>query len=173
VAKTGIGRENPLMEGARLPTTETLEDDLAKRLLAVLIVGLLVFAACGGGEGEEGERESEEAAAASEECASDIPAAADIPDLPQNFPVLGEAVLTGSSDAGPSQILEGYFQADIEEAFPEYEEALEEAGYEITKDEQEENDAEIFFAGEGTTGQVNMFAECEGRTKLRITIRPD
>ena len=142
---------------------------MTKRLLALLLVGLLVFVACGGDD-DEGEGEE---AASRETCSSDIPPAADVPDLPETFPVPGEAVLTASSEAGPSQILEGYFEADMEEAFPEYEEAFEEAGYEITKDEQEENDAEIFFSGEGTTGQVNMFAECEGRTKLRITIRPD
>lgn len=143
---------------------------MTKRLLALVVIGMLVFAACGGDD--EGEGEGEEAAARAE-CSSDIPDAADVPDLPPNFPVPGEAVLTGSSEAGPSQIIEGYFEADIEEAFPEYEEFFEEAGYEITKDEQEEDDAEIFFAGDNTTGQVNMFAECEGRTKLRITIRPD
>jgi hypothetical protein len=136
----------------------------------MLIVGMLVFVGCGGdGDSEE----EEESAAARAECTEEIPEAADVPDLPENFPVPGEAVLTGSSEAGPSQIVEGYFEADIENAFPEYEEAFEEAGYEITKDEQEENDAEIFFAGDNTTGQVNMFAECEGRTKLRITIRPE
>jgi hypothetical protein len=140
-----------------------------KRFLALLVIGLLALVACGddGGGSEEGE------GSARAECTSDIPAAADVPDLPPSFPVPGEAVLTGSSAAGPSQIVEGVFQADIEEAFPEYEEAFEDAGYEITKDEQEEDDAEIFFAGDSTTGQVNMFAECEGRTKLRITIRPD
>jgi hypothetical protein len=131
---------------------------------------LLFLAGCGG---DDGESEEEESAAARAECTSDVPAAADIPDLPESFPVPGEAVLTSSSEAGPSMVVEGVFEADMEEAFPEYEEAFEEAGYEITKDEREENDAEIFFAGEGTTGQVNMFAECEGRTKLRITIRPD
>jgi uncharacterized lipoprotein len=144
---------------------------LIKKLLVLLVVGTLMLAGCGGDEGES--EEEEESAAARAECTSDIPPAADIPDLPANFPIPGEAVLTGSSKAGPSLIVEGFFEADIENAFPEYEEALEEADYEITKDEQEENDAEIFFAGDNTTGQVNMFAECEGRTKLRITIRPD
>jgi hypothetical protein len=142
---------------------------LTKRLLALGVVGLLAFVGCGG---DDRESEGEEAAARGE-CTSDIPEAADISSLPPNFPVPGEAVLTGSSKAGPSQIVEGFFEADIEAAFPEYEDAFEEADYEITKDEQEEDDAEIFFAGDNTTGQVNMFAECEGRTKLRITIRPD
>jgi len=83
------------------------------------------------------------------ECTEEVPAAADIPDLPENFPVPGEAVLTSSAEAGPSLIVDGVFQADLEEAFPEYREAFEEAGYDITKDEQEERDAGGFFAGEG------------------------
>jgi hypothetical protein len=140
---------------------------VTKRLIALLFAGLLLFAACGGDE-EEPAAEGTRA-----ECTDEIPASVDIPDLPPNFPVLGEAVLTGSSEAGPSLIVDGFFQADIEEAFPEYKEAFEAAGYDITKDEQEEDDAEVFFAGDNTTGQVNMFAECEGRVKLRITIRPD
>lgn len=143
---------------------------MAKRLVPVILCGVLLLVACGG---DSGESEGVESSSARAECTSDIPAAADLPELPESFPVPGEAVLTNASEAGPSQILEGYFQAEIEEAFPEYEEALEEAGYEITKDEQEENDAEVFFSGDNTTGQVNMFAECKGRTKLRITIRPE
>lgn len=144
---------------------------MSKKLLAILVMAMLVFAACGG---DDGEGKGEEVAAGDRgECSGEVPGAADIPDLPENFPIPGEAVLTASSEAGPSQIIEGYFEADIENAFPEYKEAFESAGYDITKDEQEEDDAEIFFAGDGTTGQVNMFAECDGRTKLRITIRPD
>ncbi|MEA2452752.1 MAG: hypothetical protein QOG04_1462 [Actinomycetota bacterium] len=142
---------------------------MTKRFFALLVMGMLVFSACGANDGEtEGE-----GTAARGECSGEVPGAADIPGLPENFPIPGEAVLNASSEAGPSQIIEGYFEADIENAFPEYKEAFESAGYDITKDEQEEDDAEIFFAGDGTTGQVNMFAECDGRTKLRITIRPD
>jgi hypothetical protein len=130
---------------------------------------MLVFAACG----DDKPASEGEGTAARSECTEDIPAAADVADLPANFPVPGEALLTGSAQAGPSLIVEGFFEADVENAFPEYKDAFDAAGYDITKEEQEANDAEIFFAGEGTTGQVNMFAECDGRTKLRITIRPD
>jgi hypothetical protein len=139
---------------------------VTKRLLAVLFVGMLVFGACGGDE-EGGEVEGE----ARGEC-SEAPAAGDVPSLPEDFPVPGEVTLTGESEAGPSLIIEGYFQADIEEAFPEYREAFEGSEWQVTGDEQEEDDAEIFFAQGEANGQVNFFAECEGRTKLRITIRP-
>jgi hypothetical protein len=140
---------------------------MLKRLLMLMLVAMLVFAACGGDDGEsdaggEGGRG---------EC-SEAPASADVTGIPEDFPLPGEVTLTGESEAGPSVIIEGYFQADLEEAFPEYKDAFEGSDYEITKDEQEEDDAEIFFAQGDTNGQVNMFAECDGRTKLRITIRP-
>jgi hypothetical protein len=137
---------------------------VTKKMVALLLMMLLVFAACGDDGGEE---EAEGRGECSEAAAS-----ADVPEIPDDFPLPGEVTLTGSSEAGPSVIIDGYFQADLEEAFPEYKEAFEESDYDITKDEQEENDAEIFFAQGETNGQVNMFAECEGRTKLRITIRP-
>ena len=136
-----------------------------KRLLALLLVGMLVFAACGGDDGEENE------AGARGECA-EAPAAGDVASLPADFPSPGEVTLTGESEAGPSVIIEGYFQADLEEAFPEYLEAFEGSGWDVVGDEQEEDDAEIFFERGEANGQVNMFAECDGRTKLRITIRP-
>lgn len=140
---------------------------MLRRLLLLMLVALLVFAACGGddndseasGEGGRGE------------CTEAAPAA-DVPRLPSDFPAPGEVTFTGQTEAGPSVIIEGYFQADLEEAFPEYKEAFQNSDYEITKDEQEEDDAEIFFAKDESNGQVNMFAECDGRTKLRITLRP-
>jgi hypothetical protein len=139
---------------------------MTKRLLALLVVGLLVFAACGGDDdGEETE------AGGRGECA-EAPAAGDVPSLPDDFPIPGEVTLTGESEAGPSLIIEGYFQADLEEAFPEYRDAFEGSEWELTGEEQEEDDAELFFAQGESNGQVNMFAECDGRTKLRITIRP-
>lgn len=139
---------------------------MTKRFLALLFAGLLVFVACGG---DDEETESAQRG----ECTEEVGDGEEVDGLPENFPVPDEVVLVGSDEAGPSVIVEGYYLADLEEAFPAYEDAFEEADYDITKDEQEANDAEIFFAGEGTTGQVNMFADCDGQTKLRITIRPD
>ena len=141
---------------------------MTKRLLLLLLlVGSLLVAACGGDEGSEAAADGGRA-----ECTTELPSAADVPDLPSDFPVPGEVLLTGSSQAGPSLIVEGYFQADLDEAFPEYKDAFESAGWDVTKDEQEEDDAEIFFAHGDTNGEVAMFGECSGRTKLRITIRP-
>jgi ABC-type glycerol-3-phosphate transport system substrate-binding protein len=140
--------------------------EVTKRLVALVLMSVLVFAACGG------DKKDEEASSGDRPQCSEASAAADVPDLPADFPLPGEVTLTGSTTAGPSTIIEGYFQADIEEAFPEYKDAFVNAGWDITKDEKEADDAEIFFAHGNTNGQVNMFGECQGRTKLRITIRP-
>ena len=165
VASVGrVGETPPLIEPIKPRGGRGMQ-----KVLALLVVGAFFIGACGGDK-EETESEGEGNRA---ECTNDLPASADVPDLPSDFPLPGEVLLTGSSQAGPSLIVEGYFQADMEEAFPEYESAFKDAGWDITKDEQEEDDAEIFFAHGDTNGQVNMFAECQGRTKLRITIRPE
>lgn len=142
-----------------------------KRSLLLLLVACLVslaFVACGSDEGGE---EDEEGTLT--ECTDEAPAESVPEGLPADFPAPDETVYTGGAEAGPSFVAEAYFEGGLPEAFEAYEQSFEDAGYDITKDEQEERDAEVFFAGNGTTGQVNMFAECEGRTKLRITIRPD
>jgi len=50
-------------------------------------------------------------------------------------------------------------------------EAFDSAGYEVTKDE-EEDDAEVNFSGGSPTSQVKMIQRCKDRTGLTITIRP-
>ena len=139
-----------------------------KRFLVLLLVAGLFVAACSSDNAEEGQEEGVDLGACSK-----APAEGDVSGIPEAFPQPDGTTYTGGDKVGPSFVAEGYFDGDLPEAFDSYEQAFEDAGYDVTKDEQEERDAEVFFAGEGTTGQVNMFAECEGRTKLRITIRPD
>jgi hypothetical protein len=140
---------------------------VSKKLVAVLFMTLLIFAACGD------DKPKSDAAGSGLGACPEVAPAEDVPALPDDFPLPDGVTLTGSTEAGPSTIIEGFFQADLAEAFAQYKQAFESAGYDVVKDEQEEKDAEVFFAGGGTTGQVNMIAECEGGTKLRITIRPD
>jgi hypothetical protein len=42
----------------------------------------------------------------------------------------------------------------------------------VTKSEHEEDDAEVNFAGHGSTGRVKLEVECAGRTGVTLTIRP-
>jgi hypothetical protein len=88
------------------------------------------------------------------------------------FPA-GEGVAYTSSKAeGPSTILEGFANADLAEVYDNYKTLLGSGGYSVTKSEKEEDDAEVNFSGNRTTGQVKLVTECEGRTSITITIRP-
>ena len=137
-----------------------------KKALLILISMMLLVALAACGDDDDSIEES-----ASGDC-PDAPAEATVDEM-ADFPTPEGTTYTGGDEAGPSFIAEGYYAGDLPDAFDAYHESFEEAGYDVTKDEQEEIDAEVFFAGDGTTGQVNMFAECDNRTKLRITIRPD
>jgi hypothetical protein len=139
-----------------------------KRSLALLLVMGLVLVACSSSDDN-----SNDSAGGSNAVACDpAPAGADVTEL-SDFPAPDGTTYTGGEAAGPSFIAEGYFDGDLQTAFDAYHQAFDDAGYDVTKDEKEDNDAEVFFAGNSTTGQVNLFVECDGRTKLRITVRPD
>jgi hypothetical protein len=140
-----------------------------KKLFLVALVGALFFVACGkDDEGNQGGESSSGLPA----CGASPPEV-DVAGVPSSFPKPDGAVYTDGGEAGPSFIAEGYFDGDLAAAFEAYSSAFADSTYDVTKDEKEERDAEVFFAGEGTTGQVNMFADCADQTKLRITIRPD
>lgn len=105
-------------------------------------------------------------------CASAIPREGRVKGVPADFPKPAGAVYTKSTPAGPSVIVDGFYDGDIGESFDAWRAAFEESDWTITKDERETVDAEVFFARGEINGQVNMFAECAGRTRLTITIRP-
>jgi hypothetical protein len=105
-------------------------------------------------------------------CESPLPASRDVKGVPGDFPKPESALYARSRPAGPSVIVEGFYDGDLGESFDAWREAFEAAGWTITKDERETVDAEVFFARGEINGQVNMFAECAGRTRLTITIRP-
>jgi hypothetical protein len=105
-------------------------------------------------------------------CAGPLPAERDVKGVPAGFPKPEGALYTKAAPAGPSVIVEGFFDGDLGPSFDAWRNAFEESDWTITKDERETVDAEVFFARGEINGQVNMFAECEGRTRLTITIRP-
>jgi hypothetical protein len=126
---------------------------------------LFLLAACGGEAGTL-------PGADLPECKTALPAGRDVKGVPPDFPKPDGALYTKSEPAGPSVIVHGFFDGDLGLSFEAWRGAFEDAGWTITKDERETVDAEVFFAHGETNGQVNMFAECAGRTKLTITIRP-
>jgi hypothetical protein len=92
----------------------------------------------------------------------------------RRFPDAGQRHLHGPAQGRPSQIVDGYYEGDITEAFGSYKGALEDAdGYDVTKDEKEEDDAEVNFEGGGSSGQVKLLQSCEDRTSVTITARPE
>jgi hypothetical protein len=140
---------------------------------AVLVA--LVFAVatgCGGGggesEGEEGELNQQAVAACNGSALSETP------DLPASFPMVENVTYTKQATQGPTQVVEGYFEGSLEDAYDEYKKELQAAGFKILFDEIEEHDSEVSWEGEGRSGQVALREECGSDDKLyvHITNRP-
>jgi hypothetical protein len=137
-------------------------------LLLLTVVSSLALAACGG---ESKEAEGEEGARI--ECRAD--AFDGDPGLPPNFPMPGEFTVTESSEEGPTRVVVGYWESDLEEAYREWKEKVEEAGFDVTFDELEENDSEVAYDGNGRSGIIQLRDRCEEEevTYVRITSRPE
>ncbi len=127
--------------------------------LAVVLAAGLALSGCAGGGGLP-------------ECGPAPAAASQPPELPPEFPTPASVTYTGDRQAGPSRVVEGYWDGQLQEAFEGYRAAFPAAGYDVVRDEIERVDAEVNFAGGGTTGQVRMLVRCRGRTNLSIVIRP-
>jgi hypothetical protein len=136
------------------------------RSVGVLTVfAVLLATACGS------EKKSEEGKA-EKECGPALPTMTGNPTLPPKFPTPASVTYTGESKAGPSSIVKGYREGELADAFDGYKSAFDSAGYSVTHDEKEEDDAEVNFEGGKSTGQVKMIQLCKDRTSLAITIRP-
>ena len=75
---------------------------------------------------------------------------------------------------GPTEVVDGYWTADIDEAYKEYKDQVEASGLTILFDEKEEHDAEISWKGDGRTGQIALRDDCteSDTTRVHITNRP-
>jgi hypothetical protein len=98
------------------------------------------------------------------------------PKLPASFPQIepDKLTYTRQSTQGPTNVVEGYFHADVKEAHAEFQKELKGVGYAILFNELEKHDSEISWKGEGRTGQVAMREECGSpdKTYVHITNRP-
>ena len=130
-------------------------------LLIVLLAALL--AGCGG---------DNESAAEGQTCPAAPAAMPAQPELPTGFPSPSEVTYSQERMIGPSQIVEGYWDGDIESAFEGYKKAFDGTDYSVTKEEREDVDAEVNFSGQGVAGQVKLLELCKDRTDVSITIRP-
>jgi hypothetical protein len=133
----------------------------------VLSVAVAVLAAGCGSEKKSGEKGNAE-----KDCGPALPAMSGQPTLPAKFPAPDNVTYTGETKTGPSSIVKGYRNGELGDAFNDYKSAFGSAGYTVTHDEKEADDAEVNFAGGKSTGQVKMIQLCRDRTSLAITIRP-
>ena len=94
--------------------------------------------------------------------------------LPAAFPVPGELTFTEVRKDGPTNVVDGYWTAGIDEAYKEFKDQVEQAGYTILFDEKEEHDAEISYKASGRTGQIALRDDCSeaDTTRVHITNRP-
>lgn len=138
---------------------------LLSRRLAATVGATLLLSACGG---EPGTLPGADLPA----CESQLPRERDVKGVPSDFPKPDDALYVKATPAGPSVIVEGFYDGELGDSFDAWRAAFRDSDWTITKDERETVDAEVFFARGEINGQVNMFAECEGRTRLTITIRP-
>jgi hypothetical protein len=145
---------------------------LRPRLLLLALAALLciVVAGCGGDKKEESEGEGGESKIA---CRAD--AFDGDPGLPQNFPTPGEFVITKSTMEGPTRVVIGFWESGLDEAYREWKDAVEEAGFNVTFDELEDKDSEVAYEGSGRTGIIQLKDRCEEDevTYVRITSRPE
>jgi hypothetical protein len=133
-----------------------------RRTIALVLIGLAASTACSKKSGGAG----------SKACASPPPSIAAPSGLPSAFPAPSGVVYTSSMAAGPSTIVQAYADNALTDVFNSYASALGQAPYGVTKKEHDAHDAEVAFAGSGTTGQVKLGEACQGRTSIQITVRP-
>jgi hypothetical protein len=96
--------------------------------------------------------------------------------LPDDFPELPGVTITKSVEAGPSTIVDGYFEGPLEDAYSQFKSAFRAAGYSVIFDEIEAQDSEVAYIGgkPQRSGFVAMRENCEesGRISVHITNRP-
>jgi hypothetical protein len=127
----------------------------------------LLMAGCGGSD--EKSSESEGARTACKKEATSKPTG-----LPAAFPMPGEMTVTEVRKDGPTNVIDGYWTSGLDEAYTEWKEHVERAGYKILFDEKEEHDAEISYKAGSRTGQIALRDDCseDETTRVHITNRP-
>jgi hypothetical protein len=147
----------------------------APKMIALVfaIAVALVAAGCGGGDKAA---ETETVGAGGEtkiDCRADE--FSGDPQLPANFPTPGEFVVTSSTQEGPTRVVVGYWESGLDEAYREWKDQVEEAGFSVTFDELEDKDSEVAYEGSGRTGIIQLKDRCneDEVTYVRITSRPE
>lgn len=148
----------------------------APKMIALVFAIAVAFVAAGCGGGDNKAAETETVGAGGEtkiDCRADE--FSGDPQLPANFPTPGEFVVTSSTQEGPTRVVVGYWESGLDEAYREWKDQVEEAGFDVTFDEIEDHDAEVAYKGSGKTGIVQLRDRCneDEVTYVRITSRPE
>jgi hypothetical protein len=138
------------------------------------LLGLLAFALAGCGEKSD-EEKAKEAAAETSAPVCGVTTEVEGTKLPSNFPKPDRVTYRQETTAGPSQVVDGTYAGGLDDAYDAYEQSLDGGDYKVLFKEKEEDDAEISYEGEGTTGQVALRDVCGEDDKLvvHITNRPE
>jgi hypothetical protein len=136
-----------------------------RAIVLLLVIPVLLSAAC---DTDKAQEEAKATAA----CPSASVALPQAPQLPAGFPSPSGLTYTGSSKAGPSTIVHGYFAGELNDLYDRYKSGFTAARYDLTKTENDGPDAEVDWSGGNTTGEVKLVAACKGRTGVTLTIRP-
>ena len=93
----------------------------------------------------------------------------------RELPDAGRVHRHESTEEGPTSVVVGYWESGLDEAYNEWKDQVEEAGFNVTFDEIEDKDAEVAYEGSGKTGIVQLKDQCEEDevTYVRITSRPE
>ena len=133
-------------------------------VLLPLVLAPMALGACGGGSTVEIPRTA---------CRADAHRG-DV-GLPAGFPSPAEFTVTDSKQQGPTRVVDGYSESQLDEAYQEFKDAVEGADYDVTFDEIEAHDAEVGYRGSGRSGLIALEDRCTEAdvTRVRITNRPE
>ena len=160
----------PRLNGARI-----LGSLRRARLGTGLLCGALFVLSTGGCGGDEARQTTASPPApARAAVACDGPAVAG--DLPADFPRIAGVTYTQSVIAGPSTIVDGYYEGRLADAYKAYRAALRKGTYDVIFDELEARDSEVAYIGGKVerSGVVALRDNCAqaGRISVHITNRP-
>jgi hypothetical protein len=143
-------------------------------VLFVTVLATFAFAAAGCGKSEE-EKKSEAAAAQTGrgELTCEGSAMSSDAGLPDNFPVLDEVTIVSAEDNGPTHVVNGYGDDEIEGMYREWKDRLQEEQYKILFDELEDKDSEISYeTNDGTKEGIIALRTCDNdKVSVHITSR--
>lgn len=140
------------------------------KTLTLLLMVLAFGAAACGGESDQ-DKATEGSGRGTLTCEGSAMSGA--PGLPANFPVLEEMTLVSATDKGPTHVVDGFAEDEIEGVYREMKDRLQEAQYKILFDELEDKDSEISYQtpNGAREGQIALRTCDNGKTSVHITAR--